>query len=200
MTFLHSAVLWLGPHPGWCLGFPPIPHRDSRHFPKPRKRATPCGLAAKSSHTCAATVQLWGSGSLPLCAGLSRSLKKMRFCLKRFLSRMLVVILHVYHAGLQSVPTFYLTVCEFKCESERCLSVCLSVGWLRASVFVLFHQTEQKIAFLSISSLTTIAFFDWSQTNFSVAWCFRYLSWFVCFFCCFFYKVDMTWIKQAKML
>lgn len=49
MTFLQTAVLWSGPHPGWCFGFLSIPRWDSRHFPKPRNRATPCCKALASA-------------------------------------------------------------------------------------------------------------------------------------------------------
>lgn len=124
-----------------------------------------------------------------------------------FLARLLwFETIYFCRARFQSVNTFY-CVCvsvyvwiwvTFN-ESLVCLSVylpvCLPVSLaLRASVFVLFHQKEQKIAFLPISSLTTVAFFEW---NLSVAWCFRRFS---CFFLVFFFVMKFVYLLSGGSL
>lgn len=92
MTFLHCAVLWLGPHPGWCFGFPPIPHRVSRHFPNPRVRPTPCCCVPND----VILVQLpYSCGVLDRSRSvLSVRLEKMRNCFKLLFSPSLVVVVH----------------------------------------------------------------------------------------------------------
>lgn len=59
MTFLHSAVLRLGPHPGWCLGFQSIPPLRFQTLSKTQKQTNSLLCHAKCCHTSAATVELW---------------------------------------------------------------------------------------------------------------------------------------------
>lgn len=181
MAFLHSAVLWLGPHPGWCLGFPPIPHWGSRHVPNPGERPTPCrsvpndvrlvrlpyscGVPDPSLSKLGENQKLLENIFLFSCCGCAPLTSPMLFSPVRAYFVLYCASVYVW---------IWVTFNE-----SLVPSLCVAL-W--ASVFVSFLQKQQKIDFLSISGVTTIVIFGCNQTNFSVAWCFQCLSWYS-FFC-----------------
>lgn len=184
MAFLHSAVLWLGPHPGWCLGFPPIPQRGSRHVPNPGERPTPCRCVpndvtlVRLPYSCGAL-----DPSLSTLGGNQKRLENIIF-FSLLLWRRTTYFSHAFF--FFPVRAYFVLYCAsvyvwiwVTFNESLVLSLCVAL-W--ASVFVSFLQKEQKIDFLSISGVTTIVIFGCNQTNFSVAWCFQCLYWVFFFF------------------
>lgn len=146
MTFVRSAVLWLGPHPGWCLGFPPFPHWDSRHSPKPRKRPTPCSFVPDA----VILVQLpYSCGVLDHAQNvlLSVTLQKMRNCLRIFLIAHLLWFCTTSPIFSPSQCLFFIVWCQFVCASDSLLMrvlYCLSASHCELLCFCLSSTSSRK--------------------------------------------------------